>query len=300
MAPPRLATGGPRLVYSRRMRRFHAALLGLLAVTTTACESCRRRDGPTQKSSAAASASAEQHRPLPPLQAPEPVVTLAVRGQADAVLLIPIGAIAARPLVAVLLASGIGLRQECETLGQAIRREVFVLCQTTRLESRLAASAAGESELVASSLKAALHSVKRKFGQYVASKDLALVGVGDGAEVVASIVRQVPDFFHRVALIDAGFRPWTSVDSVRFIGAGGKALFARCTNEACRKDAMRVVATVKASGIAARLEPEGNTVGATEAPPDLGLALAWLIHAEAGPKGPAAATVPKPEAPAAP
>lgn len=282
------------------MHGFHAALLVLLAVTTTACESCRRRAAPTQKSDAAASATVTLQRPLPPLQAPDRVVSLAVRGQADALLLIPIGAIDARPLVAVLLGSESGLRQECETLGQAIRQETFVLCQTTRLEPRLAATAAGESELVASALKAALHAAKRKFGQYLASNDLTLVGVGDAAEAVAPIVRQVPDFFHRVALIDAGFRQWTSVDSVRFIGAGGKALLARCTREACRVEAMRVVATAKASGIATRLDPEGNTVGASGAPLDLGLALSWLVRAGAAPKVPASGASTKREAPPAP
>lgn len=282
------------------MRRFHAAFLVLLAVTTTACEGCRRRDAPTQKNIAAASASIGPERPLPPLQAPDRVVTLALHGQPDIVLLVPIGAIDARPLVAVLLASESGLRQTCETLGQAIRQEAFVLCQSTRRDRSSAAPTASESDLVESALKAALHAAKRKFGQYVASNDLTLVGVGDAAEAVAPIVRQVPDFFHRVALIDAGFRQWTSVDSVRFIRAGGKALLARCTNETCRSEAMRVVATAKASGIATRLDPEGNTVGASGAQLDLGLALSWLVRADAGPKGPASAASTKPGVPAAP
>jgi hypothetical protein len=286
-------------VYPRRMFLAHAALLGLLVVTTTGCESCRRRGAPTQEGSAVASASAQPERPLPPLQAPDQVTTLAVRGHADACLLIPTGTTRARPLVAILFPSTNGLRQECEMSGKAISREAFVLCQGARDAASPATPAGAESDLVASALKAALHTVKRKFGQYVASRDLSLVGVGEGAQIVAPIVRQVPDFFHRVALLDAGFRQWTSVDSVRFVGAGGKALLVRCAAEPCRSDAMRVVATVKASGIATRFEPAeamAGTAGSIGTPADLGPVLAWLVHAESRPVGqPASSARTEPE-----
>lgn len=279
------------------MCRFLAArlvFLGLLVVTTTACDSCRRRGAPTQtdktRVDAAASASAVVAPVLPPLQAPDKAMTLAVRGHADVELLVPLGATTARPLVAVLFPAMRELRQPCESFGQLVRGEAFVLCQMPHASAARATPAGVETDLSASALRAALHTVKRKFGHYVDSKDLALAGVGEGAEAVAPIVRQVPDFFHRVALFDAGFRQWSSVDSVRFVGAGGRALLARCTEELCRSEAMRVVATVRAAGIATRLEPEDGA--APEADP--AHALAWLIHAEPRSFGPARG----PEAPA--
>jgi len=266
------------------------ALLGLIVVATTACDGCRRRAAPNQKANAAASAEAQRVLILPPLQAPDRATTLAVRGQVDAELLVPVGITQAKPVLAILLPDPSGLRQKCEALGQGIRQGAFVLCQAVPEVTSTTAVNGGDFEPTASALRAALHSIKRKFGRYVATTDLALVGVGSGSEKVAPIVRQVPDYFQRVALLDGGFRQWTSVDSARFIAAGGKAMLARCLQDACRSEAMRVVATIKASGIATRIEleltPSADTASA--------VALAWLMDVVPSPAGRAVNPAPPP------
>lgn len=236
-------------------RCSRVALVGLFVVTTVLGVSCRRRVEPTQKSNSAASGSVANALPLAPLQAPGHVVDISVRGQSDAVLQVPVGATVPKPLVAVLLPSATALRAQCEAVGQGIAVSAFVLCHSTMVEPK-SVPAAASSDLVASELRAAMRETKRKFGQYVAKKELALVGLGEAADAIAPIVRRDPEVFQRIALLDGGFAAWTAVDSSRFAGGGGKALLARCSLPGCRDDAMRVIATVRALGIATQLLPE--------------------------------------------
>jgi hypothetical protein len=282
-------------------------LLGLLVATTTFNVGCRRRIVPTQERDkpavavSAASASARPEQPLPPLQAAERSVTLSVRGEVEARLLVPIGATASRPLVVILLpaAPSASLRaltavrtdanQTCEALGKAISDEAFVLCQSEWIEQPAATPVEVENDWIASTLQASLRVAKRKYGQYIA-KELALVGIGDAADIAVSIVRKSPEVFHRVALIDGGFRLWSSVDAVRFVGHGAKALLVQCIEDACRNDAMRVTATVRVSGVATRLESEVSAAGspgagATPATP-LPLLLKWLLEVQRDPHMP--------------
>jgi hypothetical protein len=290
-------------MYSRRMSGScglaRVFLVCLLVATTSMSISCRRHGAPTRKGNALATASAGPSRPLPPLEARERVVTLALRGLPDAELMLPIGATTPRPLAAILVPTATGLRQQCEVLGRSIAADAFVLCQSTEPKQKFAGLAPGvasgqaasprqaDGDSIASALKAALHSATRRYGRYVSSKELAIVGVNEGASAVASIVRQEPDFFRRVALLDGGFQSWTSVDSVRFVRAGGKALLTRCTREQCRGEAMRVIATARALGIATRLDPD---VGSTSAAGSFGapadepqLLLRWLLLAGSAP-----------------
>jgi hypothetical protein len=282
---------------------------------------CRRRSAPTPKGNASASASAERNRPLPPLQARERIVTLAQRGMPNAELLLPVGATTTRPLVAILLPTAEGLRQRCEALGRSISADAFVLCQSAEQKNKLegprqvtgpgkeAASAQSAAsaqpavsgqvdiESISSSLQAALRMAMHSYGRYVSSKELALVGVDEGAAAVAPIVREAPDFFRRVALLGGGFQFWSSVDSVRFVRAGAKALLARCTREQCRGEAMRVVATVRALGTATRLVPEvslGGVAGGGADPADEPhLLLRWLLVADSAAEGrPAGVQIP--------
>ena len=199
-------------------------------------------------------AAAPEH-PLPPLTATDDTLRLVVQGQADSELLVPLGVRSAQPVVVAILPSG-DVKQACLTLGQAIRKRAFVLCLTTDNERLPVTAAAAELNGITAALKLGLRTVKRKFGRYVQSEELTIVGLGDAAELVVPIVRQAPEVFRRVALIQGGFGLWSAVDSAQFVSAGGKAILTVCGEPSCRSEAMRVAATAKAAGAASRLEPE--------------------------------------------
>lgn len=275
-----------RLPRARSLAALRCASFCWFAAMTTLSVGCRHRAESTKKNSAPALGTAEAQRALPPLQAAGRVISMSVRSQPDAELLVPIGTTIPRPLFAVLMPTTVGLRQRCQSLGRAIAKDAFVLCLTTRIDEQSRAPVGAEDGFVASALRAALRVTKRKFGRYVASKDLALVGVDDGADAVAPIVRRSPEVFARIALLDGGFRHWTAVDSARFVNAGGQAIVARCETRICRGDAKRVIATVHALGTAARLEPVGMSddaiAGAGALPPqESHQLLRWLLDAGA-------------------
>jgi hypothetical protein len=189
---------------------------------------------------------------LSPLQAADAVTPIAVAGQPDAQLLVPVGATHPQPVVALLFPSANGLAEACAAYGKGMRGSAFVLCQAAVGAQQSLVSAEAASDLVASALRASLRVVKNRFNRYVSSSSISLGGVGDAADSVAPIVRRNPESFPRVALLEGGFGRWTAVDSARFAQAGGKAFCARCSVEGCRSEASRVIATLKALGVPTR------------------------------------------------
>lgn len=237
--------------------------LGWYAAVTSGCDSCRGRADPNPSSPAASRATEGTSPALSPLQASDAVTPIAVAGQPDAQLLVPLGVTTPQPLVALLFASVKGLAQACEANAKDIRTSAFVLCQPTVSAQQSLVSADAASDLVASALRANLRVVKARFNRYVSSGSMSLGGIGDAADTVAPIVRRNPEFFPRVALFDGGFREWTAVDSARFARAGGKAFCARCSTDSCQSEASRVVATLKALGVSTRLALETASAPST-------------------------------------
>ena len=143
---------------------------------------------------------------------------------------------------------------------------------------------AARQDRVESALLKLVDATLSRYPGYVATKQLALVGVGSSANFVAAIVRRSPEHFTRVGLIDGGFEAWSNVDSARFVQAGGMALLAVNSDEPRRPQAMRVTATVKALGARVRLEPpvgaaEGTAPKSSASTPTHEL-LSWLMMTE--------------------
>jgi hypothetical protein len=203
-----------------------------------------------------ARATADASPLLPALHAND-TTTIALEGQSEAVLLVPVGATSPQRLVALLLPPAKSLAEPCEAMGASIRRHAFVLCQPATSAQQSLVSVDAASDLVGSALRASLRVVRARFSRYLVPGAIGFGGVGEAAAMVAPIVRRNPEVFSRVVLIDGGFAAWTAVDSARFAKAGGIAFGAWCTEESCRVEASRVIATLKALGLATSLHDPG-------------------------------------------
>lgn len=292
----------------RSSRPLRLVLFGLFVATTSFGVSCRRRDATNQKKEPTASlaiasapittapaiASARlgaEANALEPLRAEAPVESVTTTGDSNATLLVPIGITAARPLLAILMPFSATPRADCELLGTTVRTNHFVLCHPVDSSSMTNAPDEARQNRVESALLKLVDATLSKYPGYVASKQLALVGIGTAAPIVPAIVRRSPEHFTRVGLIEGGFGTWTNVDSAHFVQAGGKALLVVNSDESRRPQAMRVIATVKALGARVRLEPpfrtkdgeataakDSTTTGSTATPtPEL---LSWLMTTE--------------------
>lgn len=269
----------------RTCRASRFVLLGLFVATTALSVSCRCRDATNQKkhntpasgivtgsdvasapvASAPVIASAPiitSARPntesgaLTPLRAAAPVESVMTTvGDSNTTLLVPIGITVARPLLAILMPLTATPRADCESLGTTVRTNHFVLCYPVEPSPASASDTSRQNRVEAGLLKR-VDATLSKYPNYIAPKQLALVGVGLEASSVAPIVRRSPEHFTRVGLLDGGFEAWTNVDSARFVQAGGKALLAVNSDERRRPQAMRVTATIKALGVRVRLEPQ--------------------------------------------
>lgn len=255
----------------------------VLLVAATTCVGCRRCDATNQnktnQTGAVSSNAVEVPRALEPLRAANRVEPITVPGRPDATLLVPLGVTTAKPIVVVLLPGSGGIGEQCEQLGQSIAANAFVFCQSIRLEGQ--SSTPFPWNDIEAALRASVRNVRDKYGAYVQSKELTMVGVGESAaESAVPIVRSAPEFFTRVALLDGGFKVWSNVDSARFAAAGAKAFLARCMQPSCRADAKRVVVTLKNAGTATRLDLDPSlegVAGSVQPPPPTHELIRWLL-----------------------
>ncbi|MGE5786354.1 MAG: hypothetical protein ACM3ZE_17280 [Myxococcales bacterium] len=263
-----------------------------LLVAATTCVGCRRCDATNQHKNSAGSVASSTGTTigssvaltlpkLVPLHATSRVESLTGPGHPETTLLLPIGTTDPKPMVVILLPPNpVSIGARCEELGRSTADSAFVLCQASRSAEQSKAPAAWDE--VDASLRAAVRDVKSKYGDYVQSKELTMVGLGEAAELAVPIVRRAPEFFPRVALLNGGLKAWTNVDSARF-AAGAKAFLAHCSQPSCRADAKRVIVTLKNAGVATRLEldpPLSGVAGMAQHPPPTHELLRWLLSAE--------------------
>ena len=166
---------------------------------------------------------------------------------------VPVGTRRARPVIIAIHGQSDSPEVDCNAWSTIANNSYFVLCPSLRSKATgpdKPAQACTQWECTVAELKEALVALRKRFGPYVASKQVALAGFDGGASLVVPIAQQDPSVFSVVWLIDGGMQAWSTALSTSFVDRGGKLLGVVCTNPSCQSDLTRIVASARATGLA--------------------------------------------------
>lgn len=268
-----------------RIRLVAVALLGVPSMFAGChCRSCSGSHGaaPAGSASAAASASALPKRKrsthLRPLSGP------AERRLGDgAAVEVPVGATDSRPVLIVLSSDDAGTT--CRSWRGLSQGYGFVVCPGTGA-SKDGGGPVSDVASTEKALRAALHALKRVFGDYISPGPVVVAGLGPGARLALSLVKQEPAYFARVVLDNGAFPEWSSGVATIFARQGGKRALFVCTHPGCATAAHDAAVLSRRAGVKAR------SVRPVDGGPDAELssaAFAWLIEDDAAWKPPGSA-----------
>lgn len=216
------------------------------------------------------------HRPvvavkqLPLLAGFRPLETLALESFESSLVAVPVGARFARPVVVALHGKSDSPLAACRTWSAITDSSYFVLCPALSAKASKpegAGEACSQWECAASELKEALVALRKRFGDYIAPKEVMLAGYGRGASLAVPLAQQNPSVFSRLWLVDGGMPYWSSTFSSTYVERGGKLLAIACTEPACQADASRIIASAHAVGLS--VADYRSAKGTGEFTPDL-------------------------------
>lgn len=171
---------------------------------------------------------------LAPLRAKSWSEALLVPGFGAAVVALPLGATAPRPVAVVLHGARDRPEWQCGSFRGLLGGNVFILCpRGTSVAGDAAAYEFSSFDSAASELRAALSSLKARYGAHVATGSIALFGYGEGAALAIDLARQEPSFFARVALIGKSPAQLSPTASKTFAEHGGKRVLLFCVDDSC-------------------------------------------------------------------
>ena len=247
------------------MERFGSSCCIALVTSVLACASCDTTPGPRPAPSARATASgraspvpAKKRRPepipLPPLKLAEPRLDLPVEGHGAAAVLVPVGATTSRPVLIALHGDEDTPQKHCDEWA-SVTRHPFILCPRGAAADTGGGKtySFGSVDATKKELRAALASLKAKFGKHV-GQAAVIAGFGRGADHAVPILLEDPAFFSRGLFVAGGYSAWSAGAATRFMAAGGQRVLWLCADSDCRESGRRNVAVSRGRGLGARLE----------------------------------------------
>lgn len=219
---------------------------------------------------------------LSPLEAESWLVPLALPDAGAALVAVPLGARAPRPIVLALHGDAARPEWACGSYRHASHARAFVVCpRGAPLADGLRFSLAS-IERSRSELRASLPALKARFGQHVAKGPVVLAATGPSVGAAIEIALEEPSFFSALVLVDGPLQRFTPGVVARFASAGGRrVLFVRTGRPLTAEDAKRLLALERA-GIETRrihLEAARGLDGATTEA--LREAWPWLVRGDA-------------------
>jgi hypothetical protein len=137
---------------------------------------------------------------------------------------VPLGATSPRPVVIALPGQGDRPEWQCGTWSGISGSHPFVLCPASTAEP---------------AMRGALKALKRRFDGYVAAGPAVLVALGASVAPALRLVRQEPEFFSRVVLIEGDQASLQSTDAYGFVRRGGRKMLFVCARPDCEGFAER-------------------------------------------------------------
>ena len=231
-----------------------------------------------------ASASPEPSTPkLAPLGGTNELTALVVPGYRDAIVSVPLGASASRPVVLALHGNYDRPEWQCGVWREVTKGYPFVVCPrgVPRREAPPSADrwTYGKPADVHGEIDVALAALQIRFGDYVAPGPIVYAGFSLGAILGVGIVASDADRFPRAVLIEGGQSGWSPARAKTYAASGGKRVLFACGQRACKGETKAPEKILGRFGVETR-SVFGGEVGHTYDGPvaaEIARALPWLV-----------------------
>jgi len=195
---------------------------------------------------------------LPPLAAPAPLVDLEVSGHGDAVVSLPLGATAPKPLLVATHGNYDRPDWTCAVWREVVGDDAFVLCPRGAVRPDPPALSDPRYHYLTNQhlereIEQALASLGAAFPDRVAPPPHAFAGFSQGAIMGVAILGRRPEWFDRAVLIEGGFDRWSSAKVAAFAAAGGRRVLFACGQWDCERGARAAIRWFEAAGLEARV-----------------------------------------------
>jgi predicted esterase len=285
--------------------------LALLLFVSAACQ----RSEQEQKAAPAIDAGVVKFAPL----AVAPSAVLPVTGFGNAVIVSPVGATRAMPLVVAVLGIGDTPESQCAVWREVIAQRAFVLCPRFTphyvpvqqegdnagqgilgllgLQGPNAPSADPNSGAVVQSgfrptevpdvereIDAAVAATRKVFTKYIAAGPALYIGFSRGAFLGASLVAKTPAKYPRAILIEGGQSAWSDATATAYARGGGKRVLFACGQPSCLTESGEAAQLLARDHVTTRIvNGEGEGHGYKGPVKDqIRAAFSWVIDGDAG------------------
>lgn len=202
-------------------------------------------------------ASSPEPQRLAPLGG-APFEDLAVPGYLDAVVSLPLGATAPRPLIVAVHGEGERPEQPCKLWRDVVADQAFVLCPRGFPESPTGGAGFLHPSYLAlgSEIEAAIVALVARHPPHVDPSAPVLAGSGQGASLGALLLPHHPARFTRAVLVEGGRDAtweWAHGAARRFRMRGGERVLFLCGCGECATGAARAEAHLRKAGVNAQV-----------------------------------------------
>ena len=223
---------------------------------------------------------------LPPLAESNSLLDLPVAGYLPALVSVPLGATAPRPVLVATHGAGGRPDGQCELWRNIVGQRAFVLCPRGKPTSVFdPADARGyyypAHPVLGQELSAALEALQSRYRDYVDLRAPIFAGFSQGASMGALVLPEHPARFARVALVEGGFglyQEWNLAVAERLRSQGAERVLWACGRPSCIEQARKSARLVERAGIAVKLVyvPTAGHSYRGDMARELAAAFAWL------------------------
>ncbi|WP_063751944.1 hypothetical protein [Sorangium cellulosum] len=236
----------------------------------------------------AAEGAAPAAAPVAPLRADAPFVELPVDGFASAVVSVPIGATARRPVLIASHGNYDRPEWQCQVWRDIAGGDAFILCPrgVARSDSPSASDVRFTYESNArleQEIDAGLAALRARFPEHVDAGAVLYTGFSLGAIMGSAIAARRAALFPRLVLVEGGHDKWTPKAARAFADGGGQRVLFVCAQAGCGAAAKAAAARLEKAGVLARVvrsEEAGHRYDGPVAE-ETRRALGWAVEGDA-------------------
>ncbi|WP_437648024.1 hypothetical protein [Sorangium sp. So ce362] len=195
---------------------------------------------------------------IAPLRADAPFVELSVDGFPSAVVSVPIGATARRPVLIASHGNYDRPEWQCQVWRDIAGGDAFILCPrgVARSDSPSASDVRFTYESNArleQEIDAGLAALRARFPEHVDPGAVLYTGFSLGAIMGSAIAARRPALFPRLVLVEGGHDKWTQATARAFADGGGQRVLFVCAQAGCGAAAKAAAARLEKAGVLTRV-----------------------------------------------
>ncbi|WP_437725275.1 hypothetical protein [Sorangium sp. So ce861] len=236
----------------------------------------------------AAEGAAPAAAQVAPLRADAPFVELPVDGFASAVVSVPIGATARRPVLIASHGNYDRPEWQCQVWRDIAGGDAFILCPrgVARSDSPSASDVRFTYESNArleQEIDAGLAALRARFPEHVDPGAVLYTGFSLGAIMGSAIAARRAGLFPRLVLVEGGHDKWTPKAARAFADGGGQRVLFVCAQAGCGAAAKAAAARLEKAGVLTRVvrsEEAGHRYDGPVAE-ETRRALGWAVEGDA-------------------